>query len=130
MIPIFRGRIEKGRVILDYPEKYLVWLAKLEGKRIEVTVRERTTRRSDQQNRFYWGVVVELLADHCGYSKDEMHDALKLKFLGGNPDEKGLVKMKSTTSLSTNDFVRYTNEVIRWAATLGCYIPDPSMIEY
>lgn len=31
--------------------------------------------RSESQLRYYW-IVVGLLADHCGYTSEEMHDAL------------------------------------------------------
>jgi hypothetical protein len=81
--------------------------------------------RSDRQNRYYWGVVVRLLADHCGYTDDEMHDALKWMFLrvssGNKPDT-----VRSTKRLTTQEFEVYIETIKRWAAQdMGVYIPDP-----
>lgn len=130
MIPIFRGKIEKGRVILDYPEKYVVYLSKLEGERVELTVRKRQTLRSTQSNRYYWGVVIPIIADAIGYEKDECHQALKIKFLGEKDDE-DLIRVKSTSKLSVDEFTQYVNQTVRWAAAfLGVFIPDASSMEY
>jgi hypothetical protein len=49
--PILYGKVEKGKLILDYPEKFIVRLASLEGKRVEVVVRKETNTRTSQSNR-------------------------------------------------------------------------------
>jgi len=130
MIPVFRGTVNKG--VLQVEARFYPYLASLEGQKVEIIVRKRRSKRSDQQNRYYWGVVVQILAEHCGYSPEEMHEALKEKFLGTwERDEHGLVKRKSTTTLSVDEFIRYTNEVIRWAAeNLTVYIPDPQLVDF
>ncbi len=130
--PLFTGIIDKGKLILDQPQRYLVHLAKHEGKRIELVLRKRRSKRSDSQNRWYWGVCVEILANHCGYDSDEMHEALKIKFLSNHQeDEKGLMRVGSTARLTTDEFIAYTNRVVRWAAeSLSVYIPDPSQVDY
>jgi hypothetical protein len=132
MNPIFRGRIEKGKLLLDDPSRYLVQLSKLEGKKIELTLKKSQSTRSTQSNRYYWGVVVKILADHCGYDSDELHEALKFKFLSEKiMDDKGLVKIGSTARLNTDEFIQYTNKVVIWAATtLQVFIPDPSQVEF
>ena len=98
-------------------------LAGLEGKRIELIVRKETTVRSSQQNKFYWSVVVEILGNHFGYEPEEMHEALKFKFLqqhGGT-----LPTVKSTTKLSTMEFADYIDKIMRWAASdYQIYIPN------
>ena len=131
MIPIFYGTINKGKLILEAPQRYLVHLSGLEGKRVELILRKRKSQRSLQQNKYYWGVVVEILASHCGYDPDEMHEALKVKFLSEGQDEKtGLIKVRSTTKMTTDEFIKYTDKVIRWAAQdLGVFIPDPNQVE-
>jgi hypothetical protein len=81
-----------------------VHVALLEGKRIELVIRKRRSQRSLQQNKYYFGVVVEILANYCGYTTDEMHSALKIKFLSDHQeDEKGLIKIGSTAALTTAD---------------------------
>jgi len=130
--PIFAGQIEKGKLVLENPQRYLVHLSKFEGKKVELVLRKRRSKRSDGQNRYYWAVVIEILADHCGYDPEEMHEALKLKFLSDRcVDENGLVKIRSTAALNTDEFIQYTNRVVRFAAQdLGVYIPDPNQFEY
>jgi len=132
MNPTFQGRIEKGRLILNDPTKYLLRLSSLEGKRIDLSLKQHRETRSDGQNRYYWGVVVKLLADHCGYTPEEMHDALKLKFLSDRcMDDNGLVRIRSTARLTTDEFIQYTNQVVMWAASdMGVFIPDPSQVDF
>jgi hypothetical protein len=130
MNPVFTGRIEKGKVILDNPNRYLVQISRLEGQRIEAVLRKQKSQRSINQNNYYFGVVIELLSDHTGYEKDEMHEALKEKFLSSEIDEHGLRKIKSTTKLKTTEMEDYLERIRRWAATeLNCYVPLPNEVE-
>lgn len=129
--PIFHGSITKGRLTLDNPERYLVYMAGLEGKRVELVLRKKRSKRSDQANRYYWGIVVQILANHLGYEPSELHEALKIRFLSDRrEDEKGLMKVGSTAKLSTDEFAQYVNRVVRWAAeSLGVYVPDANQME-
>jgi len=52
-------------------------LVKYAGKRIEINIEKSQKKRSSFQNRYYWGVIVAMLADHTGYTKEEMHEILK-----------------------------------------------------
>ncbi len=84
------------------------------------------SERSKKQNSYYWGVMVTILSDEWGYTKDEVHDILKAKFLCekqiGKPD-----KIKSTTKLDTKEMVDYQDQIKIWAASeWGIYIPDPN----
>lgn len=85
-----------------------------------------STLRSTPQNRYYWGVVVEILSEHIGFSPEEMHEILKHKFL--NPFEKmGYKIYPNTTQLTTVEFKNYIEKIQRWAAQeLQCVIPDPN----
>ncbi|MCR4307535.1 MAG: hypothetical protein NUV80_03170 [Candidatus Berkelbacteria bacterium] len=128
IVPIFQGTITKGQ--LRAGVDYYKWLSTLEGQAVEIVVRKKRKQRSIPQNKFYWGIIVEMLSDFTGYNREEMHEALKQKFLGAEPDAHGLVKIKSTTVLTTDEFVNYTNRVVMWAAqSLGVYIPPPGSID-
>ena len=83
--------------------------------------------RSIHQNSYYWGVVVEILGNELGYPPYNMHDALRMQFLS-KPDEKtGLMKIASTTDLSTKQMEDYIEEIRRWASIeLSIYIPEPN----
>jgi 23S rRNA maturation-related 3'-5' exoribonuclease YhaM len=132
MNPIHRGKVEKGKLILEDPSRYLLRIASLEGKKVELSLKKSQSIRSLQQNKFYHGVVVKMIANHCGYIPDEMHEILKHKFLSDNiADEFGLVRVRSTAALSTDEFIQYTNRIVIWSAeTLDLPIPDPSQVEF
>ena len=92
-----------------------------------ITIKKYKKQRTEPQNRYYFGVVVDILAKELGYTKDEMHDALRDKFLKVATDIPDLFVILSTTSLNTEEFNQYIEEIKRWAATdLSIYIPDPN----
>ena len=103
MIPILYGKVKDGKLKLDIPQSYLVELSRLEGQRIELTIRKERHARSLSQNRYYWGVIIEILSNDFGYDKEEMHEALKFKFLKKHGDT-DLVTVGSTAKLSTTVF--------------------------
>jgi hypothetical protein len=129
---MFSGKIEKGKLLLDEPSKYLVLLSSMEGKEIELVLRKRRSQRTLQQNKFYWAVIVEILSHHFGYEKDEMHEALKFKFLRlPTGDGRQLETVMSTTKLTTVGFVNYIDKIVRWAAQdYQIWIPDPGQVDY
>ena len=103
-------------------------LLPLRGQTVEITIEKRKKRRTDSQNSYYWGVVIKMIADTCGYRTSEeyagIHSELKQKFL---PKTGRLKIAKSTSLLNTAEFNQYIEDVRRWAAEeLGIYIPDPN----
>lgn len=91
-------------------------------------------QRSMPQNSYYWGVVIEIISEHTGYPKHEVHEILKNKFLSkivwldkkAGKKEMVLVS-RSTSDLTTKQFENFLSEVRTWAsAELGCYIPEPN----
>ncbi len=91
-----------------------------------------STTRSTPQNRYYWGVVIDILSNHIGYTSDETHEILKHKFLRDwkkIKTSKGIfeyVYTKSTTGLSTRDMENYLGRIREWAVIdLNCSIPEP-----
>lgn len=71
----------KKRFVLNSPDHYQMQLNKAPvGKPIAATFIENKASRSEQQLRYYF-VLVGYIADHCGYNKEECHDALmRVKF--------------------------------------------------
>jgi len=129
MIPILYGEVKGGKLKLDAPQSYLVELSRLEGQRIELTIRKERHVRSLSQNKYYWGVIIEILSNNFGYDKEEMHEALKFKFLKKHEDT-DLVTVGSTAKLSTAEFTEYIDEIIRWASTeYQVVIPSADGIE-
>lgn len=128
MIPIFTGSVDNGGLKFDRRSSVDEYIGTLIGQRVEVIIRKPRTKRSDVQNSYYWGVVIELLSKELGYDKDEMHEILKYKFLQSNA--MGMPYVKSTTKLSTGEFEEYLEKIRRWAAEfLNINIPLPNECE-
>lgn len=131
---IHRGKITNQKVVLNNEIRYLENLKGLEGKEIELTIKEYKKDRSIFQNRYYWSVVLKILADYSGNTGEEMHEVMKQKFLG----QKG-IKFESevyfasltTTTLNTKEFEEYLEKIRRWALEeLGVMIPLPNEVDY
>ena len=88
---------------LNYEDKIYKEYA---GQSVEITVQPLGTRRNSKQNRFYWKVIVGELSKDFGYTKGEMHKALKLKF-----------DINSTAKLSVSEFRDYIESIIHWASS-------------
>lgn len=126
--PIFYGRVlPGGLLVLDAPKDYQRHVYAHRGKHVEITFRKRRTRRSSQANRYYFGVVVKMLAEHCGYDTQEMHEALAMRFLRiEDCPVTGAPRRKHTPDTDSSEFAEYVNHCIRLAAELGVVIPDSS----
>jgi hypothetical protein len=119
------ARVERGRLHLDR-EALAAQLQEFDDGHAIVRIARRKAHRSQQANNYYWGVVIALTADYCGYEPEEMHDAFKLKFLRSEDTDHPLPTVKSTASLTTDEFWDYIDQIKRFAASeLGVYVPDP-----
>ena len=127
MNPIFHGKVEKGKLILDSPDRFRVHLSRYEGHHVEVVVRKKKSQRSIQQNKAYFGIAVDILCEHTGFNREEMHEALKQKFASRVDEKTGLTIVESTADMDTVRFCQYYEDIQRWATEfLGVYIPDPN----
>ncbi len=105
------------------------YLPRLEGKEVVINIERKKNKRTTSQNAYYWGTVVDILSQHTGYEKEEIHEILKYRFLGFKKKTIGKEKVpviNSSTKLSTIDFITYIDNIQRWAAMeLDVYIPSP-----
>ena len=85
--------------------------------------------RSNGQNRWYYGVVLPMIAEATGDDEASVHEALLLKFASrrtkGKDKRFSLMVPKRSRSMSTGEFSEYVEKVRRWAAGFGLNIPDP-----
>jgi len=132
MTPVIRGVVnEHGRLELSDVARGLMTrcLQHLAGKPVEVTIKLHRPQRSSQANRYYWGVVIPLIAEHCGYEKDEMHELLAMRFLRIEDDPvTGSPRRKHTPETDTTEFADYVDACMRFGAELGVYIPAPNEV--
>lgn len=99
------------------------------GKDVEIIVRRKRAKRSDEQNRLYYSYV-RLIADHTGYSYDEMHQIIGFKFrLVEKVDEKtGEVFrfIQSTSKMNKLEMADHCTEIQKWCKdTFGFELPVP-----
>ena len=130
---VLPGKLRGGRVLL--PAGALARAT--EGWRdgdVVVVVRPHANPRSLAANAFLWGVVYRAIADHTGYTPEEIHSLMKTLHLPKHvaiANQHGEVVEDrviggSTARLSTSDFRDYITRVSQWAVTtLGLVIPDP-----
>jgi len=132
MNPVFTGKIERGKVVLDAVNRYLVHISKYEGKRIELVVRLQKSQRSLNQNSYMWGVVYEILSHHLGYTTDEVHEICKFKFLRTTiSNDSGAYDIGgSTTKLNTAQMEEYLDKIRQWAEVMfELRIPLPNEVD-
>jgi len=106
-----------------------------EGWTVEVSVKRLRATRSQLQNRYWWGVCVQLVSEHTGYTPEEVHEIAKQLFIpkrlalqNGNGEVKGeFVIGGSTREMNTVEFGEFMERFREWAAQdLDVYIPDPT----
>jgi len=120
------GKINKLKIDFLDEERFVEDLVKLEGKDIIFTILENKDYRTNSQNKLWWRYMDILSAD-LGYSKDEMHDICKLKFLKRERFEDGIKVeyLKSTAQLTKKEFKKLVDDVIIWAAqTFSINLPN------
>ena len=132
--PVFTGTIKKGWP--DFPDdtidRMVQYFFPMEGKPITMLVKPVGKKRSLNQNAYYWGVVIKLIADHSGYRgrKEilEVADEMRKKFL--KVVLFGETFVLSSTALNTVQFEEYQAKIRQWAAiALDLYIPEPNECE-
>lgn len=148
----FFGTVTAGKFQPEEPQRFREAFIAHNNKRITITVKRFHRPRSNQQNKYYWGVVLEIISEYTGYSPEEVHEMMRAKFLSHvlkmkikrrakaakelhakRKNKKPIPKAiwirvsKSTTDLTTVQFEKYLEKIKRFAATKldGLYIPDP-----
>ena len=137
LTPKFFGQVKKGKLNLYDPARYLVHLSSLEGKPVEVIVRKVQNNRTLSQNSWYWGVILEIISDHTGETKEDLHEhflskfASRIDYLAGKEGEVEEIRVKERShTMSTVRFTEYIESIRQWASEfLGLAIPDPGEVE-
>ena len=136
--PIFESDVVDGKLkTLPHVKQSITrWLQTFKtGTHVDIIIRKHKTKRTDEQNKYYWGVVVSILGNHFGYDPEEMHEELKIMF---NPIQSKIEPSRtiggSTTKMDTKEFMAdddsYVERICRWAASkYGIYIPIPERAE-
>jgi len=109
----------------ESPARFRALLEKHAGKRIAVAIRKPRAKRSLDQNAYWWAVPVKVLADHCGYTDNQMHYALLGECFGyvAGPTAVVVPVKSSSSELSVEEFTKLIDWVLVWAPSeLGCVL--------
>jgi len=129
--PVWSGVVTPdGKLELDSRNGFLGYVRTMAGKEIDLVITKRKYVRTNNQNRFWFGVVVPMFAEACGYAHHEheaVHDELVRVLVGLKPDSNPTLQIRqSTTDLSTEQFNELIEQAqIFGAEKLGIVIPDP-----
>ena len=108
-----------------------------EGKQVVIKIEKFKKKRSTQQNRFYYGVIIPIVQNclkEAGHimTSESTHDLIKLKFLketlfvNENTGEV-IERIKSTTELSTSQFMDLLAEINNFTFEyFGVSLPSPN----
>ncbi len=110
----------------------------LNGQDINIVIDKRRKSRSNNANKYYWGVVIATICREVGYKDNEVnqvHEELKERFLSsyittrlGKKSRRKITK--STSDLNTSQFENYMSSVRAWASSeLNIFIPEPNQYE-
>ena len=113
------------------------------GRPYRVTIEEAKSTRTNQQNRYLWGVAYKRIADAVGYEVDEVAEFCcgtrwgwkdkRVPKTPRNPEGIESVPVRTTTRdadgkrcvLNKQEFSDYVAFVQRFAAKRGVHVPDP-----
>lgn len=97
-----------------------------------VTIEPYKKNRSNAQSRLYW-MWLGIIGDDTGNSPENLHEILKLKFLGTekiNSLGYSIEIPKSTTKLTTQEFTDYLDKIEALALSIDIRLPHPQDLYY
>ena len=129
--PVFAAEVRDDLTLrFINPAKIKQHLLPLKGQLVMVTAEKLRKHRTDAQARYYRGVVLKTIADHCGYRGSEeleaLHQEMRRRFL----PKRGCLNIPvSTAALNTQEMSDYIEAIRDWAAMqLGLYVPAPNEV--
>jgi hypothetical protein len=113
------------------------------GFPLELEYKKHRATRSNSQNKYYWRVVIKMIAEETGNEENDVHDFLRGRFIGKeekkhyvldaeNPRIKHEVTEyvpMTTTDLNTVEFENYLTRCREWASEwANIFIPQPNEV--
>lgn len=129
------SKVYDGKLSGYASETLREFISSNDGKNLEITIKKKRAKRSNAQNRYYWGAVIPIIQAEfknlgTRLNPEEVHFFLKQKF-----NYKTLVTEhgeligelpKSTTELNKLEFMEYIDKITQWCAEiLNIQIPEP-----
>lgn len=99
---------------------------------MQVEIKPYVAKRSLDANNLYWQWL-ETISEYTGYTKDEMHDVMRARYLPlkfREVDGLKLTELTSTTTLNTKQFSDYMREIEAFAVENDIRLPYPEELIY
>jgi len=102
---------------------------------VEVTAKPLKPKRSEQQNRYLWGVVYPAILKHLdGWDADDLHEYCLGEWSGWEVIEglgrKRMKPIRRSSKLKTVEFMEFVAHIQRTMGERGIWIPDPNQESY
>lgn len=124
----FNGFVDENGA-LRFPDPSIVrdFLRTLAGFDVDVQIGKHYKRRTERENRYYWGVIIPLVAAEVGDEEPEfVHASLQIA-VGHCKNILGRDVPLGTSTLSTVEFEEYAAKTRMFASKfLNLYIPEPN----
>jgi|TARA_R100000742_G_C4279588_1_gene104611 hypothetical protein len=133
------AKVEQGQIIFSNREILELQIQSLEGKNIIVKLQKFVKKRSDRQNRWYWGVAIPTIIRGIEQQNGEVLDkgtahALALNITDGIKLESKMlfgynvieVKQKRTSDMTVEEFSEFYKKLQKAFAEKDIIIPDPN----
>ena len=119
------GVVKDGKMNFKDTMLYSQFIKQLPDCNVEIKLRRQRNSRSEQQNAYYWGVVISMMAYKYGDTPMNIHEQMKYEFLLDRTGTRPMVK--STTDLNTVEMEDYLQKVRDLASMeMELYIPLPN----
>ena len=110
----------------EHSDMFARFLSQFENQDVFLEISEHKSKRSEQQNRYYW-LYLSIIERDCGNTIDELHTYFKGKYLTKEISEVYGDKCritKSTTDLTKGEFVEY---LVNISECTGIDLPDTTL---
>ena len=136
MIPIWHGKIEKGKLTLEDKQGLGDYVSTLQDGDYQLIVRPKPEQdeTSTHQYRYLFGVVYKYGGDYLGYTKEELHELMKKRHVpiwkvSKETGEKEL-HGGSTSNMTVKERAEFIDKVRRDLAEMGANTPDAKDIYF
>lgn len=136
---------EGGKLRFAVPDIWEQFKRPFHGKQMVLILKKPTKNRSRQEEKYYYAVVVRLVAEAMEVSREAAHELMAKMFLTIEEKSPGGFKYRrvlSTTELGDKAYRDYWGKCVHWAALptgedglnqdsgLSLYIPFPNEVDY
>ena len=131
----FIVKVKNNKLVFKSPEHIKMfdrWVGQYNDQEIRLTIDEMKSKRSDEQNRYYW-LYLGYVSEDTGFTTEELHEWAKGKFLtkqisyiSFNDNKPDPVRVRaSTTKMTKGEFVEFLMKIENETG-----IPLPDTREY